>query len=211
MRAFILTLFPIALLAQGTSGFAQRDTRYLLQPTDVLEIKYRYTPEFNQTVTVQPDGFCTLDLTGDFKVAGLTVDQARELIIAKASVRLKDPEIAVVLKEFEKPYFVVGGEVGHPGRFDLRGATSPLEAIAIAGGFKTSSKHSQVIRYRRVGPDLGEAKILDLKTPMNTPVVEAGMDLRSGDVLVVPQNLISKIERFVKWGNFGMAFNPLFP
>jgi polysaccharide export outer membrane protein len=211
MRAFILALFPIAVLAQSNSGFAQRDTRYLLQPTDVLEIKYRYTPEFNQTVTVQPDGFCTLELTGDFKVAGLTVDQARELIVAKTSARLNDPEVAVVLKEFERPYFVVGGEVGHPGRFDLRGAMSPVEAIAIAGGFKNSSKHSQVIRYRRVGPDLGEAKILDLKTPMNTPVVEAGMDLRSGDVLVVPQNLISKIERFVKWGNFGVAWNPLIP
>jgi polysaccharide export outer membrane protein len=213
MRLFLklFLLSPIALSAQNTPDFSQRNARYLLQPTDVLEIKYRYTPEFNQTVTIQPDGFCNLDLTGDLKLRGLTVEQARDVIATQAARRLKDPEITVALKEFEKPYFVVGGEVGHPGRFELRGVTSPIEAIAIAGGFKVSSRHSQVILYRRVGPDLGEAKVLNLKAPMNTPVLEAGMDIHSGDVLVVPQNTISKIERFVKWANIGLAWNPLAP
>jgi polysaccharide export outer membrane protein len=131
-------------------------------------------------------------------------------ILEKAAQRLNDPEVTIVLKDFVKPYFVVGGEVGAPGRFEMRGAVSPLQAIAMAGGFKTASaKHSQVILFRRVGPDLAKTQILNLKAAMDPSATESPADLHSGDVLIVPQNRISKIERFVKWGNFGIYANPL--
>jgi hypothetical protein len=48
---------------------------------------------------------------------------------------LHNPIINVVLKDFEKPYFIAGGQVAHPGKFDLRDDTTLTEAIAIAGGF----------------------------------------------------------------------------
>lgn len=190
--------------AAQTGTFADRGARYLLQPSDVLEIHYRYSPEFDQTVTVQPDGFISLQLVGDLKIRNLTVDQAKAEILTKASQRLKDPEITVVLKEFEKPYFIVGGEVNTPGRYEMRGSMTALEAIAMAGGFKSASaKHSQVILYRRVGPDMAKAEILDLKAAMSPSAAEPLADLHSGDLLVVPQNQISKIERYVKWANVG--------
>ena len=206
---FLVLMGAAAALAQP-GGFSERDPRYRLQPTDVLEIHYRYTPEFDQTVTVQPDGFVTLQIVGDLKLQGLTLDQLKAAILEKAARRLNEPEVTIVLKDFEKPYFVVGGEVGAPGRFEMRGAVNPLQAIAMAGGFKTASaKHSQVILFRRVGPDLAKTQILNLKAAMSPSVTESPADLHPGDVLIVPQNRVSKIERFVKWGNFGIYANPL--
>ena len=142
-------------------SFAERESRYRLQPTDIVEVHYRYTPEFDQTITVQPDGFVTLQIIGDLKLQGLTLEQVKAALLEKASLRLKDPEITLVLKDFEKPYFVVGGEVGSPGKFEMRGQVTALQAIAMAGGFKTASaKHSQVILFRRVGPDqIGSAHV----------------------------------------------------
>jgi len=106
-----------------------------------------------------PDGFVTLQIVGDLKLQGLTLDQVKAVVLEKASLRLLDPEITLVLKDFEKPYFVVGGEVGAPGRFEMRGTVTALQAIAMAGGFKAASaKHSQVILYRRVGPDLAKTE-----------------------------------------------------
>ena len=204
----------VALISVGsayaqTGAFSERDPRYRLQPTDVVEIHYRYTPEFDQTVTVQPDGFVTLEIVGDLKLQTLTLEQAKTAILEKASQRLKDPEVTLVLKEFEKPYFMVGGEVANPGRFEMRGSITAIQAIAMAGGFKTASaKHSQVILFRRVGADLAQTKILDLKAAMSTKHPEPLSDLRSGDLLIVPQNRVSKIERFVKWVNVGMYANP---
>ena len=119
---------------------------------DVLELHYRYSPEFDQTVTVQPDGFVALQLVGDLKRRILTVNQAKGAILEMAGQRLKDPEITLVLKDFEKPYFTVGGEVTSSGRFEMRGSITALQAIMMAGGFKTASaKHSQVGPFRKIG------------------------------------------------------------
>ena len=204
-RLLLLSLGCAAAVYPQMSPFSDREPRYRLQPSDVLEIHYRYSPEYDQTVSVQPDGFLALLLIGDLKVQGLTVDQAKAAILEKSIHRLKDPEITLVLKEFEKPYFVVGGEVTSPGKFELRGQVNPLQAIAMAGGLKTASaKHSQVLLLRRVGPDLAKTEILNLKDWMDpTKVSEPLADLRSGDMLIVPQNKISKIERLVKLTNLG--------
>lgn len=203
---YLSLLAACAALAQSV-GFSERDPRYHIQPSDVLEIHYRYTPEFDQTVTVQPDGFVTLRLIGDLKLQGRTLDQVKATVLEKATLRLKAPEITVVLKEFEKPYFVVGGEVANPGKFEMRGQVTALQAIAMAGGFKTASaKHSQVLLFRRVGPDLAQTEILDLKAAVRPSAKEPLAELRPGDMLIVPQNRVSKVERFVKWTNIGMYY-----
>ena len=116
---FALLILPVAVHAQ-----AQRpprlttvtEERYRLQPGDVIEIQFRYSPEFNQTVTVQPDGYVSLEIGGDLKVAGMTVEQTRQAILKQASSRLHDPVATIILKEFQRPYFVVAGEVTQPGQ-----------------------------------------------------------------------------------------------
>jgi polysaccharide export outer membrane protein len=205
----LLLVSATAMLFAQTAPFSEREPRYRLQPLDTLEVRYRYSPEFDQTATVQPDGFVSLPLLGDLKLLGLTLDQAKAAIVEKASQRLRDPEITVVLKEFEKPYFIVGGEVTTPGRFEMRGSVNALQAISMAGGFKSlSAKHSQVILYRKVGPDMARAEIIDLKSAVNvssSASSEPLPKLQSGDMLVVPQNRISKIERLVRLANIGMG------
>lgn len=200
-----------SMVSAQTPGFAERDSRYRLQPSDSLELHYRYTPEYDQAVTVQPDGYITLQIVGDLKVQGLTLDEAKAAILVRAGQRLKDPEITLALKDFERPYFVVGGEVKNPGRFEMRGQVTAVEAIAIAGGFNSASAlHSQVILFRRVGQDLARTQLLNLKAAMSQSSNEPLAVLHSGDVLIVPQNRVSKLERIVKWGSWGVWVNPLY-
>ncbi len=198
-------------LAQSNAA-PQNDGRYRLQPSDVLEVHYRYTPEFDQTVNVQPDGLVNLQIVGDLKVDGMTTAEVKAAIVEKASLRLRDPEITVVLKEFEKPYFIVAGQVANPGRFDMRGSLTAVEAVAMAGGFKNeTAKHSQVILYRRVGPDLAQAELLNLKAAMSRKNTKPLASLKPGDLLVVPQSFVSKVERFVKLSFIAVYYNPSIP
>lgn len=175
--------------------------RYKLNPGDVIEISYRYSPEFNQSVTIQPDGFVTLEIVGELKLSELTVEQARQKILENASKRLKDPEINLFLKEFQKPYFVVSGEVAQPGKFEMNQNITALQAVLLAGGFKDSAKSSQILVYRKINSDTAEVKMLNLKSVKKTSDLENDLQLQSGDIIMVPRNLVTKIERFVKFAS----------
>ena len=184
------------------------EERYRLQPGDVLEIQYRYSPEFNQTVTVQPDGYITLEVGGDLKVAGMTVDQMRQAILKKAGTRLQDPIATVILKEFQKPYFVVTGEVAQPGRIEMRERVTALQAIMLAGGMKESAKSSQVVLLRKINSEIAEVKLLNLKNIKRTSDLENDLTLQPGDIVFVPRDKISKIERFMRVASIAAFIAP---
>src|SRR2546423_4897456 len=156
--------------------------RYRLQPGDVLEVQYRYSPEFNQTVTVQPDGYITLEVGGDLKVAGFTIEETRQAILRQASKRLQDPVATIVLKEFQKPYFVVAGEVATPGKIEMRERVTAIQAIMLAGGMKETAKSSQVVVFRKINSDIAEVKGLNLKSIHRTSDLENDLTLPAGDV-----------------------------
>src|SRR6266704_3098281 len=208
MKHRLLSLATIFILGVAFLAHAQdprpprlttvTEERYRLQPGDVLEIQYRYSPEFNQTVTVQPDGYITLEVGGDLKVAGMTIEQTRQAILKKASTRLQDPIATVILKEFQKPYFVVAGEVAQPGKIEMRERVTAIQAIMLAGGMKESAKSSQVVVFRKINSDIAEVKLLNLKTIRRTSDLENDLTLQPGDMVFVPRDKISKIERFMR-------------
>jgi polysaccharide biosynthesis/export protein len=185
------------------------EERYVLHPGDVLDIQYRYTPEFNQTVTVQPDGYISLEIGGDLKVAGRTLEQVRSGILTKARTRLESPELTVILKEFQKPYVVVAGEVTQPGKFELRERLTAIQAVLLAGGFKDSAKSSQILVFRKLNADVAEVRSLNFKTLKRTSDLENDLTLEPGDMILVPRNRISKIERYVRLASLAAFLSPL--
>jgi polysaccharide biosynthesis/export protein len=195
--------------AQGKSQPALQapHPRYQLNIGDALDLDFPFTPEYNQKVTVQPDGFISLRDMPDLYVAGKTISELTEQIQAAYSKTLHNPVIVVQLRDFEKPYFIVGGKVGHPGKFDLRGNITAAQAVAIAGGFLENAKHSEVLLFRQVSNEWTEVKKLDIKKMLNKANLNEDLQLRSGDMLVVPQNKISKIKQYIPNLNVGAYAN----
>jgi polysaccharide export outer membrane protein len=187
---------------------AVRDPRYRICLGDAFEVTFPYTPEFNQTVTVQPDGFITLSGIGAVHVAGKTVPEVNELIKQTSRTILHDPVVNIVLKDFEKPFFVASGEVAHPGKYELRSDITLAEAIAIAGGFTENSKHSSVFVFRRVANDWVQLKKVDVKKMLKTADLREDLHLQPGDMLFVPQNRYSKVKRYIPSPGLGMNVNP---
>jgi polysaccharide biosynthesis/export protein len=183
----------------------ERHPLYRLRNSDVLEISFTFASEFNQTVTVQPDGFITLKgLEKQMYAQGMTVPELRDGIRTAYAQILHEPEMTIVLKEFDRPYFIASGEVGKPGKYDLHGDTTVTEAVAIAGGFTGQAKHSQVVLFRHVSEETVEAKLLNIKSMLSSRDLREDVQLRPGDMLFVPQNMISKIRRYLPVSNLGM-------
>ena len=218
MKKSLYLLIAICILGSASTAMAQQqraprlttvtEERYRLTPGDVLEVQFRYSPEFNQTVTVQPDGYISLEIGGDLKVAGLTVEQTREAILKKANTRLQDPVATIVLKEFQKPYFVIAGEVALPGKIEMRERVTALQAIMLAGGMKEAARSSQVVVFRRINSDTAEVKLLNLKDIRRTADLENDLTLQPGDMVYVPRDKISKIERFMKLASVAAFMTP---
>jgi polysaccharide export outer membrane protein len=186
----------------------ERRPLYRLTRSDVLTLSFTLSPELDQTLTVQPDGYIALKDAGLVFAQGLTVEEFREAVRLAYTGYLHDPQVAVALKEFEHPYFVAGGEVGKPGKYELRADTTIMEAVEIAGGFTHEAKHSQVLLFRRVNDDLVEARVFNLKKMLQGKSLGEAAQLRPGDLVFVPQNSISKIEQFLSKPALSMYVSP---
>lgn len=184
---------------------AQRYPRYLLRPSDVLEITFPISPEYDQTISIQPDGFASLRGVGDLYIAGKSLPELSEALHKAYGSFLHDPIINIEMKDFEKPYFTAGGEFGKPGKYELRGDTTVAEAVAIAGGFTDKAKHSEVLIFRKVPGGWQAGKRVDVKLMLANADLGEDIHLRPGDLIYVPKNKLSKIKEFIPTPGLGMA------
>ncbi len=198
-------------IADGASRpdeMGNRRPLYRVRKSDVIEIKFTFAPEFDQTVSVQPDGFVPLKGLDEFYAQGMTTSELRAAIRQAYSATLHDPEVSVDLKDFEKPYFIATGAVARPGKYELRGDATVTEGVAMAGGFTDQAKHSQVVLFRRVSDERTEARILNVKQMLNSRNLVEDFHLRAGDLVYVPQNWISKIRRYLPTSSLSTYVNP---
>ena len=189
----------------GNPAFGgERRPLYRLHKSDQLEISFTFSPEFNQTVNVQPDGFVGFKGLGNLYVEGQTLPELEAALRNAYAAVLHDPEVTIVLKDFDRPFFIAAGQVSRPGKYELRADMTATEAVAIAGGFTQDARHSQVVLFRRVSDDLVEARVLNLKKMLSSHDLNEDPHLRPGDMLYVPESTISKLRRFTPRPNLGM-------
>lgn len=195
-QATVATAHAAQPLAATTPGMdpTDPDARYRLRKGDVIELSFPFVPAFNQTIAVQPDGYVTLRGLRTIRVDGMTVPELSDTLHTEYASMLRDPVLTIELKDFEKPYFVVAGEVERPGKYDLRGETTVTHAVAVAGGLRERAKDSQVVVVRRLPGGNVETTPLDLKQVLKGGASNPDVRLRPGDLVFIPKG------RRVDWG-----------
>ena len=82
------------------------------------------------------------------------------------------------------------------------------DGLALAGGLTPLARHTNILLIRREDDVTGQAHLVNVKA-LEKP--KPGMELlalRPGDLVIVPQNKLSKVERYVKILNTGVYYNP---
>ncbi|MFZ0739704.1 MAG: polysaccharide biosynthesis/export family protein [Candidatus Acidiferrales bacterium] len=183
----------------------RRNPRYRVNADDVLTITFPLTPEFDQfNVMVQPDGYINLQGADSLYVQGMSVPEIIQALKKAYADTLHDPIISVDLADFQRPFFLVSGQVGKPGEYDLRHETTVTEAIAIAGGFAPTAK-TQVFLYHRVSDGWVEVKKLSLKDILNGKHANEDALVSSGDMIFVPEKFITNFRKYVPYSVTGAA------
>ena len=139
---------------------------------------------------------------------GLTVPELSAALKKAYAGTLHDPIIDVDLKDFQKPFFTVSGQVGKPGQYDLRPNITVAEALAVAGGMAPTAK-TQVFLFHRTSNDWFEVKKLDIKDVLNGKNVNEDPTIQPGDMIYVPEKFIANFKKYVPYSiNAGTYLQP---
>ncbi len=141
---------------------------------------------------VQPDGKITLPLSPPLMVAGKTIDAAeREINEAYAKV-IPGMHTSASLLEVKGNVIYVFGAVSKPGYYELRGPTSALQSIAIAGGFTPAAETSSVLLITHNEENQAVARLLNHKEILSNGNLSADVMLHQFDVVFVPNTWIGE-------------------
>jgi polysaccharide biosynthesis/export protein len=186
------------LLPDDRPALQSRNPRYQVMRDDVLNITFPLSPELNQIVTVQPDGYITMQNVGSLYVQGMTVPEIQDALKKTYSKVLNNPIIDIDLKDFQKPFFVVSGQVAKPGQYDLRYDTTVSQAIAVASGLLPTAR-TQILIYHRVSPGMMEVRKFNLKDILDGKNVNEDALLKPGDMIFVPEKAITNFRKYVPY------------
>ena len=138
------------------------------------------------SVMIGPDGYAQLPYAGSLRLAGLTLDEARDLISERMHRYLRFPELTVGVKTYGKRRVYVMGEVSAPGIKEMSADTlNTYAAITSAGGFTNRGRSTQVQVIRVVG-DTMYYKQVNLKNYIKKHDLTQNLALQDGDIVYVP-------------------------
>jgi polysaccharide biosynthesis/export protein len=177
----------------------ERHPRYILQREDVLLINFPLSPELNQRVTIQPDGYISLQNAGSVYAQGLTAPELVDAVKKAYAGVLHDPIVNVDVQDFQKPFFTVSGQVGKPGQYELRSDITVAEAIAVAGGMTMTTAKTQVFLFHRSSKDWYEVKRVNLHDILKGKHVNEDPMIQPGDMVYVPEKFIANFRKYVPY------------
>jgi polysaccharide export outer membrane protein len=149
---------PIAAAARMGLG------DYRIGPEDLLEIQVFGVEQLARTVRVNSFGMVSLPLIGSLALGGMTAQEAERMIGRKlAESYLQDPQVSVFIKEFTNQRVTVEGAVNKPGIYPLRGQSTLLRTLAVAGGQGSLSDMSNVMLFRSDATGKREAYVFDVE------------------------------------------------
>jgi len=180
---------------------------YRIGPQDLIEIQVFGIDTLKRDVRVNSRGAISLPLIGTVIVGGLSGQEAEALIASRYEKDyLRDPQVSVFIKEFTSQRITIDGAVGKPGIYPIRGQTTLLQAIALAGGQGPLADLNEVMVFRS---EAGEKKMLTFDVNRIRAGELPDPMLVNDDMLVVKRSPNRVVLRDSLLSDFFGLFNPL--
>ncbi len=195
-----LAVFLLALTAFGIGGCASPypaapplaaspDYNYVIGPGDSVNIMVWRNPELSMSVPVRPDGKITGPLIEDLPVMGkdsTTIAREVEKVLSKY---VRDPIVTVIVTNFVGPYseqIRIVGEAARPQALAYRQKMTLLDVMIAVGGITpfADGNAATILRSSEGNRQYG----VRLKDLLRRGDVSANVEMKPGDVLIIPQS-----------------------
>lgn len=154
-----------------------------LGPSDVFEVRVYGEEDLSGSYQVDVDGTIDFPLIGRLQVAGQAPSRVATIITERLSRGyLKNPQVSILVKEYNSKKITVLGQVQKPGTFQYLVRMSVIEALSLAGGFTPLASSNSVIVRRG-------AKTYKVRAAAITEGKEQNFYLEPGDTVLVPERI----------------------
>ncbi len=167
---------------------ATADYRYLIGPLDVVNIIVWRNPELSMSVAVRPDGKISTPLVEDMPAIGRNPSDLARDLEKTLSKTLRDPVVTVVVTGFQgvsSEQIRVIGEAAKPQAIPYRRDMTLLDVMIQVGGLTDFADGNAAVLVR--GKDGGKPYSVRLKDLLKRGDISANVDVRPGDIVIVPQ------------------------
>src|SRR3984957_12066157 len=175
---------PQGPLASSTSK--PHDDRFVIGSGDRLAVNVWKEQDLTRTIPVRSDGKISLPLVGEVQAAGRTPLQLEQDIASRLKNYITTPEVTVIVEQINSQKFNILGQVVRPGSYPLSVATTVLDAVAAASGFRDFAKQKSIYILRQNASG-GETRIaFNYKDVIQGKNPGQNIKLEPRDTIVVP-------------------------
>jgi len=205
VRRFFFGRMPAALLVAGAALLGgcsavvlpaapavsqSADYSYVIGAGDSLNIIVWRNPELSLSVPVRPDGKVSAPLVDELVAQGKTPPELARDIEKKLSTYVRDPVVTVIVTGFVGPYseqIRVVGEAARPLFLPFKQKMTLLDVMIAVGGLTDFADGNRAIIQRT--SDGNKQYAVRLKDLIKRGDLSANVEMRPGDILIIPQTL----------------------
>jgi polysaccharide export outer membrane protein len=166
---------------------------YLLGPGDSVQVFVWRNPEVSGSFPIRPDGKMTMNLIEDMQASGKTPTQLARDIEKALSKYIQEPIATVIVSGGIGPYnqqIRVLGEAEEPQAMGYREGMSLVDVMIAVGGLSDFADGNEAYISRIVKADGERAQLgVRLEDLIRDGDSTANVEIRPGDVLVIPESL----------------------
>jgi polysaccharide export outer membrane protein len=170
----------------GANDVGAEDTT--LGPGDVFQVRVYGEEDLSSGYRVAQDGTIDFPFVGRVEVAGKEPTEVADLVASRLREGnyLRDPQVSVMVEEYNSKRVSVMGAVARSGTFPMRAGLTVVEAISLAGGFTPLASRNGTVVTRRVD---GELQRFQVRVDDVTRGEADDVVLQAGDIVYVPERL----------------------
>lgn len=169
---------------------AALDYTYIIGPGDGLNVSVWRNPELSMSVVVRPDGKVNAPLVDELVAQGKTPEQLAREVEKILGKYVRDPVVTVMVTGFVGPFseqIRVVGEAARPQFLPYKNKMTLLDVMIVVGGLTDfASGNKATILRTAEGNAQYSVRLEDL---IKRGDVRANVEMRPGDILIIPQSL----------------------
>lgn len=166
---------------------------YKIGVGDRLSVIVWRFPDLSTSATVRPDGFVSLPLVEDLRIAGLTPTEASEVVQERLAEFIQDPLVTIVVDTpvgtLDQQIRVIG-KATQPRALPWRRGLRLADVIISVGGLTPDADGNSAVLLRQEGEETRELP-LRLDDLIDRGDVSANLMMQPGDVIVIPEGFFS--------------------